>query len=99
MDSTTKMQVEQIIKQGWYRKSQTLGAGGWSKIPTWNTYVLYGSNSGDEIMNEIEIISAKDDNVALEAFKSLYYLDEFTFYDIYERITEFRLVDTSDKGE
>ena len=42
MDSTTKMLVNEILQKGYYRMSQSLGEGGWNKIPKWKTYVLEG---------------------------------------------------------
>lgn len=88
MDSTTKMIVNDILKQGWYRKGQTLGDGGRAKIPvTWKTYVL---SSLDEDNNFSDEVHAKSDEIALKAFGELYHLNQIKYYDIYERITTFR---------
>ena len=100
MDSTTKMQVDQIIKQGWYRKSQTLGEGGWGEFysqsgHSWKVYILYGQNEDEEFSVEVEKIVAKDDRTAMSAFSSLYHLDMFTYWEVQEIITEFHLVDCS----
>lgn len=97
MDSTTKMQVDQIIKQGWYRKSQTLGEGGWGEFYSqagysWKVYVLYGQNDDEKFSVEVEKIVAKDDETAMSAFSSLYHLDMFIYWEVQEKITEFRLV-------
>ena len=104
MDSTTQMQVNDIIKRGWYQKSQTLGRGGWSAVKElqgsdeWKYYTLY--EMGEHVpFTEVETICAKNDETALKAFSSLYHMDRFEMWDIYEKITEYRLVDTSDKGE
>ena len=97
MDNTTKLQVDQIIKQGWYRKSQTLGEGGWGEFYfqvgyNWKVYVLYGQNSEQPYSEEVEKIVAKDDAEAMGAFSSLYHLDMFVYWEVQEKITEFRLV-------
>lgn len=98
MDSTTKMQVDQIIKQGWYRKSQTLGSGGWAQIPQeWrrNKYVLtlYLDDA-----NVIDIF-AKNDETAIKAFHSLYCLDELVAYDIHRVVTKYILIDSNNRGK
>lgn len=33
MDSTTEMQVSSILRNEYHRQHQTLGEGGWAKIP------------------------------------------------------------------
>lgn len=92
MDSTTKMEVERILRQGYYRKSQTLGEGGWGKIPDWNTYEFDGhSEDGNDVHETIE---AKDDETALKAFSSLYHLEMFIDWELYEKIVEYRLVES-----
>lgn len=102
MKPDVKKEVEQIIAQGWYRSSQTFGEGGWGYFAKltevdWKQYILWGVEC--QSWAEIEKISAKDDETAIKAFHSLYHLDEFGEWDIHEIITEYRLVDTSDKGE
>lgn len=96
MDSTTEMQVNKILKEGYYRSSQTLGAGGWNKLHStcseWKKYVLFTSTEDDPFFEEIEKIVAKSDTVAEEAFASLYHLDEFEDWEIQERIVEYRVV-------
>lgn len=97
MDSTTRMQVDQIIKQGWYRKSQVLGEGGWGEFYSqaghgWKVYVLYGQNVEELFSVEVETIVAKDDKTAMSAFSSLYYLDMFIYWEVQEKIVEYRLV-------
>lgn len=96
MDTTASRQVDKIIKQGWYRKSDTLGTGGWAKVHAseidWKTYVLYAESDGNGIFHEIETIVAEDDKIALDAFSGLYHLHIFDYWEIQERITEYRLV-------
>lgn len=95
MDSTTKMLVDQIIKQGWYRKSQTLGEGGWRNIPDWNKYVFFTETGGIE-----DTVFAKSDEIAEKAFHEIYNFEEIKEdWDIYEIVTEYRLIQTNDKGE
>lgn len=95
MDATTERQANSIIQRGWYRKSQTLGEGGWQKINSsgldWKTYVLYSENP---MLEEVEKIIAKDDDTAFSAFHTLYELDMFDYWEIQEKITEYRLVTT-----
>lgn len=95
MDSTTKMKVDQIIKQGWFRKSQTLGDGGWAKIHAsdidWKSYALF-EEDGDGYFHEVETINAADDETALKAFFSLYHMDKFIYWEVQERIVEYRIV-------
>lgn len=97
MNNTTKMQVDQILKNKWYRNSQTLGEGGWSKIHAsgidWKKYVLYAESSENGLFLEIETITAGDDKTALSAFASLYHLHMFDYWEIQERITEYRLIE------
>lgn len=105
MDNTTKTQVEQMINRGWYQKSQTLGEGGWGQFYAhagynWKVYVLYGQNENQNYSEEIEEIVAKDDETAMSAFSSLYHLEMFEYWEVQEKITEYRLVNTkTDKGE
>lgn len=105
MDSTTQMQVEQILNQGWYRKSQTLGEGGWAEIYSnggmkWKIYCLYEMLEGEIIpLHDVETIFAKDDKTALEAFQSLYHMDKFYYWEIQEKIVEYRLIATKEVGE
>lgn len=93
MDSTTKMLVEKILNDGWYRKGQSLGEGGWSKIPDWNCYVLMFevTEKGESQFCEDKIY-AKDDETAIQAFESLYVLEDCDWWDIDEVITEYRLI-------
>ena len=95
MDSTTKMKVDQMIKQGWYRKSETLGEGGWARIHAsdidWKTYALFEEDA-DGYFQEVEVINAADDETALKAFARLYRMDEFIYWEIQERIVEYRMV-------
>ena len=104
MKPETKREVERIVNQGWYRKSQAFGEGGWgyfAKLTNhnhdWKQYILWGIEC--QSWAEIEKISAKDDETAIKAFHSLYHLEDFDEWDIQEVVTEYRLVDTSDKGE
>ena len=101
MDSTTEREVKQMIKQGWYRKSQALGEGGWGEFYSqagygWKVYILYGQHEEEKFSVEIEKIVAKDDKTALSAFSSLYNLDMFIYWEVQEKIVEFRLVNSSD---
>ena len=87
MDSTTKMEVNRILQQGYYREGQGLGEGGWSKIPTdWKAYLLVS------LYEVIEQITAKDDETAVKAFKSLYHLDKYEWYEIVEKIVTYRTI-------
>jgi hypothetical protein len=108
MDKETKREVEFVVRREWYRKSQTFGEGGWGHFyllaDNWKTYVLeafgkHDASVDESYWDEIEKITAKDDETAVQAFKSLYHLDMFEMWDIKEKIVEYRLVDTSDKGE
>jgi len=97
MDETTKREVEKIIKQGWYSQSQTFGEGGWGEFHNqagydWKVYILYGQNEVQKYSEEVEKIVALDDSTAMKAFESLYHLDMFVYWEIQEKITEFRLV-------
>ena len=104
MDSTTEMQVRSILKAGYYRQSQGLGGGGWAKIPRdWKKYILSGfqksSYEGEEELywEDIEIITAKDDETALKAFANLYHLEMIEGWEISEKVVSYRLV--KEKGE
>ena len=108
MNPETGKEVKRIVRQGWYRKSQTFGEGGWGHFfllaDNWKQYRLEAVGQHDPDCKEIywdvvETIVAKDDETAVQAFKSLYHLDMFEMWDIREVVTEYRLVDTSDKGE
>ena len=104
MDSTTKIQIEQMIKQGWYRKSQTLGEGGWGQFYAhagynWKVYVLYGQNENQNYCEEIEKIVARDDETAMSAFSSLYHLEMFEYWEVQEKIVEFRLISMKNEEE
>lgn len=96
MDSTTKMLANDIIKRGWYRKSTTLGEGGWPMVNSsgidWKTYVLFAESVDEPGFHEIETIYAGDDSVAMKAFESLYHLEMFNYWEVQERIVEYRLV-------
>lgn len=98
MDKTTKAEVKRILKQGWYRKSQTLGEGGWGEIEKQNDHFNYYELSGIECQSwkEFESICAKDDKTALEAFKSLYNLEEIDSWEIHEKVVEYRIVTTQE---
>jgi len=108
MNNETKREVESVVRRGWYRKSQTFGEGGWRHFyllaDNWKNYHLGAVGQHDPDSDEfywdvVEKITAKDDETAVQAFKSLYHLDMFEMWDINETIVEYRLVDTSDKGE
>ena len=96
MDSTTEMQVKGILKNKYYRQGQTLGEGGWNEISSstlnWKRYFLFACTGGNPFFDEIEWIVASDDEVAKNAFSSLYHLDMFDDWEIQERIVEYRLV-------
>lgn len=99
MDFTTEREVQKIVKQGWYEKSQMLGEGGWKAVYVhskfeWKTYVLTG------VEGEIGCIVAKDDETAYKAFSSLFQLDMCVEWEIHEKVTEYRLVKSDlTKGE
>lgn len=91
MNTDTLRTVEQIKKDGYYRKGTALGAGGWAEVYSfsqgWKTYLLIDN----EILTTLESITARDDDTAIKAFGKLFRLDEFS-YEIIEKITEFRTV-------
>ena len=95
------MLVDKIIKNGWYRKSQTLGEGGWNLVRSGlGICSRYDLTAGsEENFEHIETIYAANDEAAVKGFNSLYNLEQFDFWDIHEVICEYRLVDTNDKGE
>lgn len=95
MDTTTIGQVKEILAKKWYRESQTLGEGGWEMIRRsgidWKWYVLYEEKENGEFY-EVETITADSDETAVKAFSSLYHMDMFIYWEIQERIVEYRLV-------
>lgn len=101
MNSATAMLVKEILENGWYRKGTTLGESGWSQIPPmWKYYELFAmGKSPDSIWHTIDAITAKDDQTAVEAFHSLFHMDEFVGYEICEKVTEYRIVETSNDEE
>lgn len=98
MNSTTQMQVEKILNDGWYRKGQSLGEGGWAKIPDWNCYALtFKVTKNGELQFCEDKIYAKDDETAIKAFESLWNLEDCDWWDIDEVITEYRLIASGEK--
>lgn len=93
--------ISEIIKRGWYRKSQALGAKEWKEIRDHlGACSRYDLTAGsEENFEHIETIYAANDEAAIKGFNSLYNLEQFDFWDIHEVICEYRLVDTNDKGE
>ena len=90
MNADTVRTVNTIIYNGWYRKETTLGEGGWGKIPKWNKYIL--ESNDNHIQDEIHAI---DDETAQKAFQSIYDFDKITDWDIFQVITEYRLIGSS----
>ena len=98
MNADTKRSVNDILKNGYHRMSDSLGEGGWphlfkNGLGTWGYYVLYG---GDEVLHPIEEIRAKDNEAAINAFKSLYNLDMFESWEVQKKSVTFEYV-TSDR--
>lgn len=80
------MSVEEILSKGFYRQGQTLTIEDWVKISLdWRKYALFDSDS-----REIEWIKAKDDETAMKAFSSLYYLEEIADFQIVEKVVTYR---------
>lgn len=100
MDSTTKMLVEEILKKGYYKHSQTLGKGGWGEIYSsggaeWKNYELselIENEDGFLISNIVEKIMAKDDETAIKVFSELYHLDKMIDPRIDEKVISYRRI-------
>ena len=90
MNADTVRTVNDILSNGWYGKGTTVGEGGWGKIPKWNKYILESVNS--QINDEIH---AKDDETAQKAFQSLYNFDRIDGWDIFQVVTNHKLIKSS----
>jgi len=90
MDSTTKMIVKDILKDGYYRKDQTLDNGGWAYLITdggiadWNHYVILFEDGSEQ-----EIV-ARDEKSAMDAFTSLF--DLSCEHDVYEKTVTYKRI-------
>src|SRR3990167_8520151 len=98
MNATTKMFANDILRNGYHRMSEALGEGGWGYLHqkglgTWGYYVLYG---GDKVLHPIEEIRARDNDAAINAFKSLYHLNMFESWEVQKKSVTFEYV-TSDR--
>ena len=92
MSIDTEREVEKILANGFYPQNQVMGDGGWGFLHSkganeWGKYILWG-----DAPEEVETITAKDDETAIKAFSSMYRLDMFGRYEISEKIVTFRTV-------
>ena len=90
MDADTVRTVNDILSNGWYGKGTIMGEGGWGKIPNWNKYILESVDS--KLHDEIH---AKDDETAQKAFHSLHNFDRIEEWDIFQVVTNYRLINSS----
>jgi hypothetical protein len=84
MNATTAGQVKKILENGYYRMSQTLGDGGWAKIPNWEGhYNLFIEGE------KVETIKAESDTRAINAFTALYNISNMGFeaWEIIKSVT------------
>lgn len=95
MNADTERKVKEILERGMYHTSETLGDGGWYAINTsgivWKKYVLRGEDDYGNF-REVESIMAKDDDTAVFEFSKLYHLDMFEYWEVHEKIVEYRLI-------
>jgi len=97
MDTDTQIQVNSIIKHGFYSEGAALGEGGWPAlykhgISKWKRYRLVNADTGEVVYSLI----ARDDQVAKEAFGTLFHLDEFA-WEIMRVITIYTIIAVSDE--
>lgn len=87
--------IERILQRGWFKKSQIFQVNQWGKIPDWDKYAFFTETGSIE-----ETIYAKNDEIAEKAFHEIYNFEEIKEdWDIYQVVTEYRLIQTNDKGE
>jgi len=95
MNTDTERAIKEIESNGYYRKGQTLGPGGWPYLyakvglTTWNTYKL---NIDDQDYTADEIV-AKDDETAIKAFHKLFHLDDCD-YDILRVVNKVTVIES-----
>ena len=98
MNADTVRSINEITKNGYYRQSTTLGAGGWAQLAKtlktyeWLQYKLYIND------HEAETIKAENSEIAISAFHELYILQDCDFY-IVEVVTTINVIQKSEVYE
>ena len=97
MNADTKRATQRILEDGWHQLP-TLDEHGWpylyaNGVAEWEFYELYLGNDS----HPAAVVSAKDNETAVKAFKGLFRLDEAPAWEIVMKIVEYEVIES--KGQ